>query len=90
VRHAHATRGWLELCEFDGGIRLEIWDDGQVIDAGRVLAARNPKRLGLVGMRERVEMVGGPLAVESAPGLRLEREEGADRARKKGGPRRAA
>jgi len=41
-------------------------------------------------MRERVEMVGGPLAVESAPGLRLEREEGADRARKKGGPRRAA
>jgi signal transduction histidine kinase len=34
----------------------------------RILNARGNKRLGLLGMRERVEMVGGTFCVESAPG----------------------
>ena len=34
----------------------------------RVLHAKRSKRLGLLGMRERVEMVGGNFSVESAPG----------------------
>jgi signal transduction histidine kinase len=34
----------------------------------RVLHAKRNKRLGLLGMRERVEMVGGSLRIESAPG----------------------
>jgi signal transduction histidine kinase len=34
----------------------------------RVLQAKGRKRLGLLGMRERVEMVGGTFCVESAPG----------------------
>jgi signal transduction histidine kinase len=33
-----------------------------------VLNARGRKRLGLLGMRERVEMVGGHFGIESAPG----------------------
>jgi signal transduction histidine kinase len=33
----------------------------------RVLHAKVNQRLGLVGMRERVEMIGGSLAVESTP-----------------------
>jgi signal transduction histidine kinase len=32
------------------------------------LNARGNKRLGLLGMRERVEMVGGTFCVESTPG----------------------
>jgi signal transduction histidine kinase len=32
------------------------------------LFVKRHKRLGLLGMRERVEMVGGSFAVESAPG----------------------
>jgi signal transduction histidine kinase len=32
------------------------------------LDIKKNKRLGLLGMRERVEMVGGSLRVESAPG----------------------
>jgi signal transduction histidine kinase len=32
------------------------------------LNAKGNKRLGLLGMRERVEMVGGTFCVESAPG----------------------
>jgi len=34
----------------------------------QTLSARTNRRLGLVGMRERVEMVGGVLVIESAPG----------------------
>ena len=34
----------------------------------RVLHAKGNKRLGLLGMRERVEMVGGRFGIESAPG----------------------
>jgi signal transduction histidine kinase len=34
----------------------------------RVLFAKRHKRLGLIGSRERVEMVGGKFGIESAPG----------------------
>jgi signal transduction histidine kinase len=34
----------------------------------RVLHGKGSKRLGLLGMRERLEMVGGHFGVESAPG----------------------
>jgi signal transduction histidine kinase len=33
-----------------------------------VLCAKTNKRLGLIGMRERVEMVGGTFCIESTPG----------------------
>ena len=47
---------------------MEIGDNGQSFPVGKTLLARNNKRLGLVGMRERIEMVGGQLTIESAPG----------------------
>ena len=34
----------------------------------KVLFAKRYKRLGLLGTRERVEMIGGTFSVESAPG----------------------
>jgi signal transduction histidine kinase len=47
---------------------MEIKDDGKSFDVEHVLDPSRYKRLGLVGMRERVEMVGGIFQVESAPG----------------------
>ena len=41
---------------------------GKSFDVERVLHAKRNKRLGLLGMRERVEMIGGNFSVESAPG----------------------
>ena len=38
-------------------IRMEISDNGRSFPVGKILLAKNNKRLGLVGMRERVEMV---------------------------------
>ena len=49
-------------------VGLTIQDNGKSFQVERVLHAKRNNRLGLLGMRERVEMVGGSLRVESAPG----------------------
>ncbi len=67
-QHAHASRVKVSLQKFPGAVRMEINDDGKSFQVERVLLAKRNKRLGLVGMRERVEMVGGSFSVESAPG----------------------
>jgi len=67
-KHAHASEVELRISEGPGSIRLEIHDNGRSFDVQRVLFAKRHKRLGLLGSRERVEMVGGKFSVESAPG----------------------
>jgi signal transduction histidine kinase len=67
ARHADATEVRMSIAEVSGAIRMEISDNGKSFHVGRALLAKNPKRLGLIGMKERVEMVGGSLAIESAP-----------------------
>ena len=47
---------------------MEIHDDGRSFEVQRVVFARRVTRLGVLGMRERVEMVGGVFTVESAKG----------------------
>jgi signal transduction histidine kinase len=47
---------------------MEIGDNGRSFKVDEILLAKNPKRLGLVGMKERLEMIGGSMAIESAPG----------------------
>jgi signal transduction histidine kinase len=68
VRHAHATQVTMNLSEVAGAVRLEISDDGKSFPVEKVASAKNPKRLGLLGMKERLEMVGGSLVIESVPG----------------------
>ena len=48
---------------------MEVSDNGRSFAVQKTLAKENNKRLGLVGMRERIEMVGGTLHIESMPGL---------------------
>jgi len=52
------------LTRRDGGVSAVIEDDGRGFAPD---AVRN-EALGLVGMRERFALLGGTLAVESAPG----------------------
>jgi signal transduction histidine kinase len=47
---------------------MEISDNGKSFQVDKILSAKNHKRLGLIGMKERIEMVGGSLTIESAPG----------------------
>jgi hypothetical protein len=61
-------RGGREHRQTPNGIGTKIKDDGKSFQADRVLQAKKNNRLGRLGMRERVEMVGGNFAVDSAPG----------------------
>ena len=67
-RHAHASRVEVGIQKVAEGICLKIADNGKSFEVERVLNARGTKRLGLLGMRERVEMIGGTFGIESAPG----------------------
>jgi signal transduction histidine kinase len=68
ARHAQASRVEVNIQKLDGAAGMEIKDDGRSFQVDRVLRAEGSKRLGLLGMRERVEMVGGSFCVQSAPG----------------------
>ena len=68
ARHAKASRVEVSLQKLPDGICMKIKDDGKSFQVERTLHANGGKRLGLLGMRERLEMVGGKFGVESAPG----------------------
>jgi signal transduction histidine kinase len=67
-RHAKASQVAVKLEKIPDGVSMKIKDDGKSFSVDRTLQANGGKRLGLLGMRERLEMVGGRFAVESAPG----------------------
>jgi signal transduction histidine kinase len=64
VKHARATRVSIVLTRRDGAVSAVIEDDGRGIGTDEPTG----DGLGLVGMRERVALVGGRLVVESPPG----------------------
>ena len=67
-RHARAKTATVRIRRHNGAICMEIHDDGRGFKVEDGASARTHNRLGLLGMRERVEMIGGTLSVESAPG----------------------
>jgi signal transduction histidine kinase len=67
-QHAQATRASVAIRSLPKAVVMEISDDGKAFDVTRVLDYRKNKRLGLIGMRERIEMVGGKFEIKSAPG----------------------
>jgi two-component system sensor histidine kinase DegS len=67
VRHSQATLASVDISQIPGAIRMEVSDNGKSFSVAKTLLAKNPKRLGLIGMKERIEMVGGSMAIVSAP-----------------------
>ena len=67
-RHAKASRVEVSIQKMSDGICMKVKDDGKSFGVERALQTSTGKRLGLLGMRERLEMVGGSFGVESAPG----------------------
>jgi signal transduction histidine kinase len=68
ARHAKASRVEVGIRCSEGIIRMDIMDNGQGFDVAAASRVKNNNRLGLLGMRERAEMIGGMFRVESAPG----------------------
>jgi PAS domain S-box-containing protein len=68
ARHAHASVVEVALRKLPQALSLTIQDNGKAFDVTRVMRAKRYGHLGLLGMRERVEMVSGQFAIESTPG----------------------
>lgn len=69
AHHAEATNACVRLFNRRGTLRMEITDDGKGFVADRAFLAKASTRLGLLGMQERVAMVGGSFSLESSPGV---------------------
>lgn len=64
VKHAHASKAEVRLKQSDRALELEVKDDGRGFDC----TADYPGHWGIRTMRERVERLGGVLALSSQPG----------------------
>lgn len=66
----HSRAEWVDLSLRANGeaIELTICDDGIGMDLDYILTTSTAKSLGLTGMKERAELFGGRLDIESAPG----------------------
>ncbi|HVT00469.1 MAG TPA: GAF domain-containing sensor histidine kinase [Solirubrobacterales bacterium] len=62
VKHSGAEHAWVKVGVEERRVRLQVRDDGSGFDP-----ALGPGR-GLLGMRERVEMLGGTIEIDSRPG----------------------
>ncbi|HLF75217.1 MAG TPA: ATP-binding protein [Anaerolineales bacterium] len=69
VRHANARRANLQITFGDSEVRLEVSDDGAGFQMPKSPTDFAPGgHFGLLGIRERAELIGARLEVESAPG----------------------
>jgi signal transduction histidine kinase len=67
-KHARANRAQVSVAVSDEMVAIDVQDDGVGFDAGAPRDAKNGAGFGLRGLRERVETLGGTLAIESARG----------------------
>ena len=62
VKHAGAEHAWVDITGNDTELAVAVRDDGSGFEPASPSAG-----FGLIGMRERVELAGGRLAIESTP-----------------------
>jgi signal transduction histidine kinase len=69
VRHARARNVWVEFRQAEDEVYLSVRDDGEGFDPGITRhRATGSASLGLLGIRERVELLGGRSEIKSQPG----------------------
>lgn len=69
LRHSQARSVSIRLTTDDRCVCLEVQDDGQGFDVGETSEqAVSQKKLGLLGITERISLVGGSMHIDSRPG----------------------
>jgi PAS domain S-box-containing protein len=69
ARHANARHANVKLHFGKNGIKVSIKDDGRGFDVHEATSSKvRPRGLGLLGMKERVELFRGVFKIKSAPG----------------------
>jgi PAS domain S-box-containing protein len=71
ARHAAARNVRIEFEFEDQAVKVEVEDDGIGFDIGssQTISPENGRGLGLMGMQERIELLGGEISVETNPGF---------------------
>lgn len=75
LRHASARMVMITLCLDNTEVCLQVIDDGQGFEMKQLSEqGPYPRKLGLLGIKERAELVGGRVIIETAPhhGVRLQ------------------
>lgn len=67
-KHAHARTAKIRLSRLQGHICCSIEDDGDGFDPSELSSGRIRRGLGLLGIHERLRVLGGTCEIESAPG----------------------
>lgn len=67
-RHARAKSAAVKMEFLSSRIHIQISDDGRGFEPGRVMADKERDGYGLVGIRERVQLLKGEFNITSAPG----------------------
>jgi signal transduction histidine kinase len=68
AKHAAARHVSVIVERRAGELTALVEDDGRGFDPGRAGAGRDRRRLGMLGMRERIALIGGTLLIESSEG----------------------
>jgi signal transduction histidine kinase len=68
AKHSRARNVHIQVDRSGGHVRCSIRDDGAGFDIPAVLARRGDCGLGLLGMQERLNAMGGTLRIHSSPG----------------------
>ena len=68
ARHSKASRVKVTIRALEKVIQLTIKDNGQGFQVVGNAGSKKKSRLGLISMKERAEMIGGSLHIESTPG----------------------
>lgn len=67
AKHSQASLLKVSIRKITNTVHLVISDNGKSFEVDRVLQNKKITRLGLIGMRERAEMIGGTFRIESVP-----------------------
>ncbi|MGA8224507.1 MAG: ATP-binding protein [Candidatus Acidiferrales bacterium] len=68
TKHARATRVSIQIRRAGPALCCSIEDDGSGFDVRGIQSDPRKKGLGLIGMQERMNAIGGTLSIDSAPG----------------------
>ena len=68
VKHAQATTVWIRFQRTTDSICCYIRDDGRGFDTASIAVHQGEQGFGLIGIRERLSVVGGHMQIHSASG----------------------
>ncbi|MBI2862450.1 MAG: sensor histidine kinase, partial [Chloroflexi bacterium] len=68
AKHAQANRATVTIGQEDGSVKVMVRDDGRGFDVEKALHEPGRKSIGLFGIEERVQLIGGTFTIDSATG----------------------